>query len=71
MSYRNCLAIENLKAGQREAAQATIDGDRLLLKDHDENGTSLPVPKQAILDDIAAKQKVVDRFPARDCGKAP
>lgn len=63
----NCGYIEDLKAGQRESAQATITGDKLLLKDHDLNGTPLPVPRQAIIDDIAAKQIVVDRFPAKDC----
>lgn len=66
-TYRNCMAIENLKGSLREAAQATIEGDLKLLDDSDKNGTPLPVPRQAIEDDITAKQKVVDRFPARPC----
>ena len=66
-THRNCIAIENLKAGQRDSAQATIDGDKKLLEDHDKHGMPLPVPRQAVLDDIAAKQKTVDRYPPRKC----
>lgn len=71
LSYRNCVAIENLKAGQREAAEATIEGNQKLLDAHDLHGAPLPVPRAAIAADIVAKQKVVDRFPPRDCGDPP
>lgn len=67
--YQNCLAIENLKSGQREAAQATIDGDRKLLRDSVQQGFPLPVPRVAIVADIAAKQAVIDRYPERKCRK--
>lgn len=67
--YENCLAIENIKSGVREQAQATIDGDKLLLMSHDSDGTPLPVPRAAVLADIATKQAVVDRYPPRICRK--
>lgn len=67
--YQNCLAIENLKSGQREAAEATIAGDMKLLRDADRQGFPLPVPRDAIIADIAAKQAVIDRYPERACRK--
>lgn len=67
--YQNCLAIENIKSGQRDTAQATIDGDNKLLRDHDLHDVPLPVPQEAIEADIAAKQAVLDRYPPRVCRK--
>jgi hypothetical protein len=62
---RYCMSIENLKAGQREQAQATIDGNNLLLKN---NPDGLPgFPRSVIEADTAAKQRTVDRYPPRPC----
>lgn len=67
VAVANCKQIEELKAAQREEAQATITGDKLLLADHDKNGTPLPVPRAAVEADIGAKQRTVDRFPPKTC----
>jgi hypothetical protein len=67
LSERNCRAIENLKGGQRDAAQATIDGDNAFLKVHPD-GTA-DFPEAVVRADIAAKQSIVDRYPPKPCPK--
>lgn len=69
LAHRNCLAIENLKAGQRDQAQATVNGDNLLLFRHAKFGDPLPVPREAVIGDRNAKLKTVHRYPARECPK--
>lgn len=64
-THRNCLAIENLKGGQRANAQATIDGDLAFLKAHP--GGTVDFPEAVVNADIEAKQKIVDRYPERKC----
>lgn len=61
-----CAATENLKDGQRDVAQATIDGDLAFLKAHP--GGTPDFPEAVVRDDIAAKQDVIHRYPPRDCG---
>lgn len=63
--HSNCIAIEELKAGQREEAQATIDGDRAFLKAHP--GGTDQFPESVVQADIDAKQKTVDRYPPKRC----
>lgn len=65
--YANCQAIEEINAVAREEAQATIDGDRLLLADHFENGTPLPVPIEAVRADIESKQRKINRLAPKTC----
>lgn len=62
MSHRNCRAIENLKAGQREKAQVAIDGEHKLLLQ------TLPkVQRQVIVANLKANQDTIDRYPPRKC----
>lgn len=61
--HRNCRAIENLKAGQRERAQVAIDGENTLLR----VGGITAVRRQVLIANRRANREIVARYPPRDC----
>lgn len=65
IALRNCRQIEELKAAQREEAQATIAGNLAFLEANP--GGTDQFPEAVVRADIAAKQKTVDRFPPKTC----
>ena len=69
IAYNNCRQIEELKSIGREQAQATVDGDNLLLYRNKTFGDPLPVPRRAVLDDRNAKFATVNRLAAKPCKK--
>lgn len=62
-----CNTAENLKAGQREAAQDSIRNNREFLRVHP--GGTDDFTEAVIRRHIAGKIKIVNRYPPRKCPK--